>query len=129
MVRTIPVDLAGVDVRARRRRHLVGTRVANIFHVQGAVGAHLEVRGREAEGFLELIVSGRDSESTDKAVKLCTDPIACSLGGLSAGSTLRAGRRSAGPGERRLHGRSLPPPCERADQKCVCVCVAALAWT
>lgn len=75
MVRRIPVDLMGVDTSARPRRHLVGVQGATVLHIQDITGTRVKVRGQEAEGFLEFVVSGRDAVSTDNVIEICEDLI------------------------------------------------------
>lgn len=70
VVRTIPVDLAGVPRCARPHRHLVGVRGSNVFDIQDSIG-HVEVRGQEAGGGLEFVISACDPESADKGFQVC----------------------------------------------------------
>lgn len=75
VVAQIPVGLTGVDTSARPRRHLVGVRGANMFHIQDITGTPREVCGQEADGSFEFVVSGSGAVRTDKAVELCKDLI------------------------------------------------------
>lgn len=59
------------------RRQLVGDRGANTGHKESHTCARIEIRGNEAEGWLDFVVSACDGERADKAEAKCDDLAAC----------------------------------------------------
>merc|ERR1712110_228729 len=64
----IPIETANIRPDFGIRSRLLGENSENILHIQEQTGAHVDIRGRDGEDYMELIVGGYDDACVKMAV-------------------------------------------------------------
>lgn len=112
----IPVELDGIDEETLCfRAAFLGSKGSNVFHIQDSTGVTVELEGQQADGMMEVVVSGHDDESVSKAVTMCEDLVASVFESLEAGDGETGkgkGKKGEGKGKKgksKGKGKERPP--------------------
>lgn len=75
---TIPIDLRGMAFTIPDfvfRPKLLGKAGTNVFHIQDASGAKVELKGRDEDDYLEFVITGNSFASVKRGTDMCKDLI------------------------------------------------------
>lgn len=78
ITQSIPIDLEGMAGAVRGfvfRPKLLGKGGTNIFHIQDRTGVTIDLKGWDADGCLEFVLTANDTESMEIATGMCEDLI------------------------------------------------------